>query len=697
MNFTKIRNLIRSYIHIITLSAVSVVVLLVNLRINFFRYNNFDFGKFDLGNMTQMVWNTLHGRVLYMTDYFGTNLPRWSMSHVDPILLLFVPIFALFQHPMTLVVSQLVLVIGSAFLIYKIAELELGSRTAALLLSVAFLFYPAVGFLTAWTGFHGVTVVIPFFLAAFYLYEKMYKMGSITGKGLIIFWSLLVLTIFGKEQLPLYVSLYGIFIWLFRNNKKLGFTMFAVGIIWFVINFFVIIPYYAHYRIEGYERFAQTIGIGSDLTRDVTKPNYFLSRYDAFGDSYSEVIINMIIQPETLVRVFFGGDKMDNLRRTFEPVGYLPFISPAVLVISAPDFLINYLTTAGGIGTAEINNHRISMIVPVIFLSTIFSIGFLGALTDSYFKKYRIKGRHIVIGVSAFILFTNIYTSYTYNNPVYLWFTQAVQKRVAGIAFAKTDTEIIKNEDIKPGDVFKITPLENKDRECALKVIDMIPGDASVSGPDYLGAHLSMRETYAIFPALYKEADYVIVDVFSRKILTILDVNLDLVNDVVGDLIKNPDYQISAGCGNLFVFKNVGPHNKTDLLPLQEKFVYDEKFDYEIFNSLTVVDYEIPEVINRGEPTLTQIVFVKRDDDSLDDYFSFLSFIHKETGEVYQVATLPSFGLIQLGQWVEDHYYIETNELALPSYLDTGQYQVFTGISNVIRTRSIYLGEVEVR
>ena len=61
------------------------------------------------------------------------------------------------------------------------------------------------------------------------------------------------------------------------------------------------------------------------------------------------------------------------------------------------------VTTAGGIGTAEINNHRISMIVPVIFLSTIFSIGFLGALTDSYFKKYRIKGRHIVIGVSAFI------------------------------------------------------------------------------------------------------------------------------------------------------------------------------------------------------------------------------------------------------------------------------------------------------
>ena len=262
------RNFVRSHFHILMLFGVSILVLLVNLRINFFRYNNFDFGKFDLGNMTQMLWNTMNGRILWLTDYFGTNLPRWAMSHVDPILLLFVPIFAIFQSPMTLVVSQLILVIVSAFIVYKLAELELKSRTAALFLGLSFLFYPAIGFLTAWTGFHGVTAVIPFFLGAFYVYEKMYKEGEFTKKGLIVFWTLLILTSLGKEQLPLYVAIYGIYIWLLRQNFKLGISMFLFGMVWFIINFFVIIPSFAHYRIEGYQKFADNLEIGRASCRE---------------------------------------------------------------------------------------------------------------------------------------------------------------------------------------------------------------------------------------------------------------------------------------------------------------------------------------------------------------------------------------------------------------------------------------------
>src|SRR3990172_8932606 len=113
----------KEHLDLITLTFVIILFFLINARINLFSYANFDFGKFDLGNMSQMLWNTLHGRFMYLTDYFGTNLPRWAMSHVDPILLLFLPLFAAYQHPLTLVVSQFVLVILSAFLVYKIAYL----------------------------------------------------------------------------------------------------------------------------------------------------------------------------------------------------------------------------------------------------------------------------------------------------------------------------------------------------------------------------------------------------------------------------------------------------------------------------------------------------------------------------------------------------------------------------------------------
>jgi len=114
LNMHKVCQYLKKHKYFLLLLFISLVFLAVNIRINTFKYYNFDYGKFDLGNMTQMVWNAGRGRGLYLTDYFGTNLPRWAMSHVDPILYVFVPIFLLFPSPLTLVYSQLVLVIFSS-------------------------------------------------------------------------------------------------------------------------------------------------------------------------------------------------------------------------------------------------------------------------------------------------------------------------------------------------------------------------------------------------------------------------------------------------------------------------------------------------------------------------------------------------------------------------------------------------------
>ena len=224
----------------------------------------------------------------------------------------------------------------------------------------------------------------------------------------------------------------------------------------------------------------------------------------------------------------------------------------------------------------------------------------------------------------------------------------------------------------------------------------MIPANASISGPDYLGAHLSMRETYAIFPALYTEADYVIVDVFSKKILSILDVDITLVRDVVGDLVKNPDYDLVLGCGNLFVFKKAGPHGKTELLPLQEMFEYTEKVDYPIFQGLTIVDYTLPHTVDRGAKYSPQVVYNRRNSNSLNEYVLFMTFINSESGEIYQVANLPSYGLFQIPNWPVDHYFVENLDLTIPQYLKPGSYKAFVGVDNNIRTRSVYLGDVAI-
>jgi hypothetical protein len=245
--------------------------------------------------------------------------------------------------------------------------------------------------------------------------------------------------------------------------------------------------------------------------------------------------------------------------------------------------------------------------------------------------------------------------------------------------------------------VLKVADLDDKDISCSNKVVSMIPADASVSGPDYLGAHLSMRETYAVFPALYNSADYVIVDVFSRKIFNILDIDTSAVKGVILNLLRDPNYSFQMGCGNLFVFKNVGPHGKETLLPLQEKFSYPATMKYEIFNGIYVVDYSIPSVAERTKIEQARFVYIKKDSPSLDGYLLYMTYLNVKTGELYQAVNLPSFSISEPDTWNEGYFYVENVDIALPTYLAPGTYHVFIGMSNKIRTRNLYIGDMEVK
>ncbi len=704
------REKVKKHLPLVLLLLFCLGVFFVSLKINIFRYNNFDLGKFDLGNMTQMVWNTLHGKFMYLTDYFGTNLPRWAMSHVDPILLLVVPFFVVWQHPLTLVIFQLVLVIVSSFLIYAIAKQKLNNDFAALFFALAFLFYPAVGFVLAWTAFHGVTIAIPFFLASFYLFEKMYKNRNFSSKQMVLFWTLLVITMSGKEEIPLFVFMFGLFILLFRNVEytnekefltsrmsKLSIKMMVVSVIWFVMAFFVIIPAFSSYRVEGYKRFAANLGISEVPAINITESNYFLGRYEGFGDSYSEIILNMALRPRVLTETLFNGDKPENMQMTFAPMLYSPLLYPPLFALALPELIINYSITGGGIGTSEIYNHRISMIIPVLFIASIYGVGFMSRLISKY---VRVRKSYVTLLFSFVVLVSNIYTTFDYENPIYLWLTQAIQKRIPMIANAREifeeDKEVLER-DLEIGERFRLAKFERKDRECARKFFEMIPDEASISGPDYLGAHLAKRETYAIFPALYNSADIVVVDVFARKVVELLDINEAFINEIVGRLLKNEDYKLRNACGNLFVFEKVGKHGKSKLLPMQEVFEYPEKVSLEIFKGLHVVDYALPDSVNKGEPFSMGFAYTRKSTESLGEYVLFTTFVNKSTGEVYQLPNLPSFALSKLDDWNMGIYYLERNEVVFPDFLESGNYMAFVGISNNIRTRSIYLGSLTVQ
>src|SRR5215510_10037497 len=78
-------------------------------------------GFYDLGVMDNIVWQTVHGRLFfypqYGMSYFG--------DHFAVILFLFVPLYAIWAHPLVLLGGQaLALALGGLF-VHRIARLHL--------------------------------------------------------------------------------------------------------------------------------------------------------------------------------------------------------------------------------------------------------------------------------------------------------------------------------------------------------------------------------------------------------------------------------------------------------------------------------------------------------------------------------------------------------------------------------------------
>ena len=129
------------------------------------RQQAFATGRFDLGNMVQAVWSTAHGHPLQMTNLYGAQISRLA-AHVDPILVVFAPLWWIWPSPDLLLVVQALAVAAGAWPVFLLARRHLASPRAALGFALAYLVYPATGWLTL-NEFHPVALATPFLLFAF--------------------------------------------------------------------------------------------------------------------------------------------------------------------------------------------------------------------------------------------------------------------------------------------------------------------------------------------------------------------------------------------------------------------------------------------------------------------------------------------------------------------------------------------------
>ena len=196
------------------------------------RHEAFSTARFDLGNMVQAVWSTAHGHPLRVTDLDGDQVLRLG-AHVDPVLVLFAPLWWLWPSPNLLLVVQALAIALGAVPVYRLAQKHLRSSRAGTLFAFAYLLYPPTTWL-ALNEFHPGGLAMPALLWAFWYLDE---------DRLALFAVFALFAACSREDIPLVFIGFGIWYALAHGRRAVGVAIAIAGLTWTVLAVKVVIPH----------------------------------------------------------------------------------------------------------------------------------------------------------------------------------------------------------------------------------------------------------------------------------------------------------------------------------------------------------------------------------------------------------------------------------------------------------------------
>lgn len=362
---------------LITLFALMLIYTLYFTTTSSLRFENFYTGKFDLGNMSQTVWNTTQGRIFAFTNPDGTEFLSRLSTHADFILALLAPFYALWPDPRNLLFIQSAVVAAGAFFVYLIAQKVLINKNLALAFGFMYLINPSIQRANLY-DFHAVVLATTFLLGAYYfLIKKRY-------------WYFLLFAVLAgitKEQVWLIVALFGPILFFQYKKRIFGSLLFVLSIL---CSYYLI-----SYAIP------QALG---------TSQHFALEYYAAFGSSPLDIVKNILFSPVQTFQIVLQPDRIDYLKQLFYPLGYLSLFAPWFLIFAGPDLTINLLSNNAQLH--QIYYQYTATITPFLFLAAIYGTGLLLKLSFRI-NQITIKPfSHTVIII--YILTTSIYGAYMY-------------------------------------------------------------------------------------------------------------------------------------------------------------------------------------------------------------------------------------------------------------------------------------------
>jgi uncharacterized membrane protein len=301
------------------------------------RHGAFNSGRFDLGNMVQVVWSTAHGDPFRMTDLQGEQISRLG-AHTDVLLAAFAPLWWLWPDPSLLLVAQAAIVALGALPVFWLARKHLGSARAALGFALAYLLYPPVQWLVL-DDFHAVALACPLLLFAFWYLDED-RLGP--------FAVVAVLAVLTKEEIGFAVAGLGVWYALARGRGRAGLAIAAAGTAVSLLAILGVMP------------------AVSDGESD------FYRRYGEVGGSPGGVVETVFTDPVHVLEVAFDGRGFGYLARLIAPA-LLVVLAPLTLVAAIPELAINLLSSTST--QTSIHFHYTAAITPAIVAGSIFGAG----------------------------------------------------------------------------------------------------------------------------------------------------------------------------------------------------------------------------------------------------------------------------------------------------------------------------------
>ncbi|PYL45876.1 MAG: hypothetical protein DME29_00590 [Verrucomicrobia bacterium] len=296
----------------VIVTALAGLFFLICTWTSYARWANFQYRSFDLAYYVQAIWQLIHGRL----DVSVENVPLLG-NHVEPIVFLFAPLFAVFRHPMLFVIVQNAALATMPLVGYNIAKrLGLDGKRACLL-SAALLLAPAAGYI-AIHEFHPEALVAPFLLL---------MLQAWVAKSISRHWLWFVAVLACKENMAPLLIVYCATLCVAERSRGLAVLRrwflwpMGLALIWFVLCAYVITPALNSGNID------------------------YVALYDQLGTSPENILINAVVRPQLIGSALLQSLTHGNLvLGLLLPFLCLPLLRPRWIVIAAPILLQHLLS-----------------------------------------------------------------------------------------------------------------------------------------------------------------------------------------------------------------------------------------------------------------------------------------------------------------------------------------------------------------